>query len=165
MSLKRALRHLALPGWVVRRHFPDDMLTRIEASIRASEGAHRGEIGIAIEGGLEPAQLWRGVTPRQRALDAFASLGIWDTEENTGVLIYIQFADHAVEIVADRGIDRHVAQSEWDAICRALEAHFKCGDYAGGCEAAVKRIGELIEVHFPKGTDNPDELPNRPVIL
>jgi len=165
MSIKRVLNHLLLPGWLVRKRFPERMLTRIENSIRTSERAHRGEIGIAIEGGLTPAELWRGVTPRQRALDAFASLGIWDTEENTGVLIYIQVADRAVEIVADRGITRHVDQSQWDLICRTLETHFKRGDYAVGCENAVQAIGELIGRHFPKGRDNPDELPNRPVIL
>lgn len=165
MSLTRFLRHLSLPGWIVRKHFPEDLLTRIERSIRASESDHRGEIGIAIEGGLDLMDLWRGVTPRQRALAAFASLGIWDTEENTGVLIYIQFADHAVEIVADRGINRHVSQAQWDEICRALETHFKRGDFAAGCEVAVRAIGELIEAHFPKGENNPDELPNRPVIL
>lgn len=165
MFFKRMLRHLVLPAWAVRRHFPDDLLTRIEQSIRASESAHRGEIGIAIEGGLTPLELMRGVTPRQRALDAFASLGVWDTEENTGVLIYIQFADHAVEIVADRGINRFVEQAQWDAICRELEAHFKREDYAAGCESAVKAIGELVETHFPKRDNNPDELPNRPVIL
>jgi len=165
MSLARALRHLVMPSWAVRKRFPDDLLTRIEASIRASEAAHRGEIGIAIEGGLTPAELWRGVPPRQRALDAFSSLGIWDTEENTGVLIYIQYADHAVEIVADRGINRHVTQTQWDEICRALEAHFKRGDYVAGFDGAIRRIGELIEANFPKGDNNPDELPNRPVIL
>jgi len=165
MSIKRILRHLALPGWVVRRHFSDDLLNRIELSIRASEQTHRGEIGIAIEGGLEPAQLLHGVTARQRALDAFASLGTWDTEENTGVLIYLQVADRAVEIVADRGISRHVDQAQWDGICRGLEAHFKGGDYARGCEVAIRAIGALIETHFPKGENNPDELSNRPVIL
>ncbi len=165
MDFGRLIRHLALPGWVVRKRFPDAMLTRIEQSIHQSESAHRGEIGIAIEGGLDLPLLWNDVTPRERALDAFASLGIWDTEENTGVLIYVQYADHAVEIVADRGITRHVPQAQWDAICRALEARFRAGDYAAGFEVAVRAIGELIEAHFPKGENNPNELPNRPVIL
>ena len=165
MAVSRWIRHLRLPGWVVRRHFPEAMLERIEASIRASESDHRGEIGLAIEGGLSLSELWRGVTPRQRALEAFAALGIWDTEENTGVLIYIQVADRAVEIVADRGIAAKVAQHEWDAICRALEAHFRAGDEAAGCEAAIRAIGMLISAHFPKGEHNPDELPNRPVLL
>lgn len=165
MKFKRMLRHLALPSWQVKRRFPEAMLARIEASIRASESGHRGEIGIAIEGGLDLGALWREVTPRQRALDAFAALGIWDTEENTGVLVYIQYADHAVEIVADRGIARHVPAARWAQICRALEARFRAGEYAVGCAEAVDEIGALIAEHFPKTADNPDELPNRPVIL
>ncbi|QID17529.1 hypothetical protein G3580_07665 [Nitrogeniibacter mangrovi] len=165
MDTARLIRHLLLPGWVVRRRFPEAMLIRIEQSIRRSESGHRGEIGIAIEGGLDPVSLWRGVTPRQRALDAFASLGIWDTEENTGVLIYIQLADRAVEIVADRGIDRHVSQAQWALICRDLEARFRIGEHAAGCEAAVEAIGALIATHFPRAPDDVDELPNRPIIL
>lgn len=165
MNLKRILRHLLIPAWRVKRRFPEAMLAEIEAAIRDSESGHRGEIGLAIEGGLGAAALWQGVTPRQRALDAFASLGIWDTEENTGVLVYIQYADRAVEIVADRGIARHVPAERWQGICRALEARFRAGDYAGGCAAAVAEIGALIATHYPKTDDNPNELPNRPVIM
>ncbi|TVO69247.1 TPM domain-containing protein [Denitromonas ohlonensis] len=165
MDFKRMLRHLMIPTWQVKRRFPEPLLAQVESAIRASESAHRGEIGFAIEGGLDLADLWRGVSPRQRALDAFASLGIWDTEENTGVLVYIQYADHAVEIVADRGISRHVPPEQWQAICRTLEARFREGDYATGCAAAVSAIGDLIATHFPKTDGNPNELPNRPVIL
>ena len=165
MNFSRIWRHLLIPSWLVRRHFPESMLVDIEQAIRRSEGAHRGEIGLAIEGGLELGQLWRDVSPRERAMAAFASLGIWDTEENTGVLLYIQYADHAVEIVADRGIARQVSAQEWAAVCRRLERRFKAGDYAGGCADAVAEIGTLITTHFPKTDGNPDELPNRPVIL
>ncbi|HPR07346.1 MAG: TPM domain-containing protein [Zoogloeaceae bacterium] len=165
MDLKRMLRHLMIPTWQVKRRFPESLLAQVESAIRASESAHRGEIGFAIEGGLDLPDLWRGVSPRQRALDAFATLGIWDTEENTGVLVYIQYADRAVEIVADRGITRHVAPEEWQAICRTLEACFRESDYAKGCAEAVTAIGDLIAAHFPKTDGNPNELPNRPVIL
>ncbi len=165
MDIKRMLRHLMIPTWLVKRRFPEPLLAQVEAAIRASESLHRGEIGFAIEGGLDVPELLRGVSPRQRAMDAFASLGIWDTEENTGVLVYIQYADRAVEIVADRGITRHVAPEEWQAICRALEVRFREKDYAAGCAAAVTAIGELIAAHFPKTDGNPNELPNRPVIL
>lgn len=165
MDFKRLLRHLTIPTWLVRRRFPEALLTKIETAIRSSESGHRGEIGIAIEGGLGFAELWREVTPRTRALDAFASLGIWDTEENTGVLVYIQYADRAVEIVADRAIARCVPDAQWQVICDRLEGCFRAGDYAAGCEAAVAEIGALIAAHFPNTDDNPNELPNRPVIL
>ena len=165
MDFKRLVRHLSIPTWLVRRRFPEALLTKIETAIRSSESGHRGEIGIAIEGGLGLAELWHDVTPRARALDAFATLGIWDTEENTGVLVYIQYADRAVEIVADRAIARCAADTQWQAICGRLEACFRAGDYAAGCEAAVTEIGALIATNFPKTDENPNELPNRPVIL
>jgi hypothetical protein len=165
MNLGRLLRHLSLPGWVVRRRFSEAVLSRVEHAIHGSEAQHRGEIGVAIEGGLGLADLWRGRSPRERALAAFASLGMWDTEENTGVLIYVQYADRAVEIVADRGIDRRVPPAQWAAICRELEAGFARGEHAAALEAAVARIGSLVAAHFPHQPGNPDELPNRPVIL
>jgi uncharacterized membrane protein len=102
---------------------------------------------------------------RARAVDVFAHLRVWDTEENTGVLIYVQWLDRRVEIVADRGIARQVPQADWDAVCRRLEMAFREGRYGPGAVEAVRAVGELLAGPFPARGDNPDELPNRPVRL
>ena len=96
MRLKRVLKHLAVPQWVVRGAFPPAVLARIEAAITASELAHRGEIRFVVEGGLDLMPLLRDISPRQRALEVFSELRVWDTEENTGVLIYVQFIDRDI---------------------------------------------------------------------
>ena len=165
MQWQRALKHLLTPDWVAMRPFPADVLGRIETAISASERRHRGELRFALEASLEPLDVLRGIPARARALDLFASLRVWDTEENSGVLIYLQMVDHRIEIVADRGINRLVQQSEWDAICRHMETEFRAGRFESGALAAIVEVTGLLAKHFPPSADNPDELPNRPVVL
>lgn len=159
----RALRHLFIPDWLAMRPFPSSSLDAIERAIRESESSHRGELRFAVEGSL-PLQFLT-LTPRQRAEQLFGLLRVWDTAENSGVLLYVQLVDHAIEIVADRGIAAKVQQAEWDAICRAMEADFSNRIYLNGCLGGIERVTTLLARHFPAGRQNTDELPNRPVIL
>lgn len=109
--------------------------------------------------------LWRDLSSRQRAVELFAQQRVWDTAENTGILIYVQLVDRKVEILADRGIAARVPQAEWDAICRAMEANFRRGEWRQGALLAVTRAGELLTKHFPSGASNPNELPDQPLVL
>ncbi|MET0231965.1 MAG: TPM domain-containing protein [Rhodanobacteraceae bacterium] len=148
------------------RHFPPATLDAIQRAIAASEHRHLGEICFAVEGGLPMAAVFSGTTPRDRAHEAFARLKVWNTEHNTGVLVYILVADHAIEIVADRGIAAKVAETEWQAICALMQRDFAAGAYEKGALAGVAAIGEILARHFPAhGSRNPDELPDRPVFL
>jgi uncharacterized membrane protein len=165
MDLARVLKHLFVPGWVARRAFPAAVLARIEDAVRESERTHRGELRFVAEGDLDLLPLLRGLTARERALEVFAGLGVWDTAENSGVLVYVQLVDHRIEIVADRGIAARVAQSDWDAVCRRMETAFRGGDYEGGALSGIREITALLARHFPPGAANPDELPDRPVVL
>jgi uncharacterized membrane protein len=171
VRLKRFLRHLFTPPWAWRRAFPPAVLDAIEAAIRQSEATHTGEIAFAIENALSPGQVWRGTSDRERALQVFADLRVWDTAANNGVLIYVLLADRDIEIVADRGLAAKVASAEWEAVAQAMEAGFRAGRFEAGALAGVARAGELLARHFPATGggaalgDNPDELANRPVIL
>src|SRR5918995_5388033 len=144
MSFGRAIRHLFATRWGTRRRFTADVRARIEHGIAALERRHAGEIRFAIETAFDLPDLWYGTTPRERALVVFGHLGVWDTEGNNGVLIYVLMADRDVEIVADRAIAARVPQSEWDAVCRDMEAHFKAGRFAGGAEAGILQGGEPL---------------------
>lgn len=161
----RILRHLMTPDWVARRHFPPDVLDAIELAIVESEKLHRGEIRFAVETEIELGALLQGVTPRQRALEAFGHLGVWDTEENSGVLIFVQLVDRRVEIVADRGVAQFVSESELRAISAQMECAFASAEYASASSAAIKSIGSLLQQHFPAFPRNPNELPDRPVLI
>ena len=165
MDLARIFRHLVTPGWLVHRSFPRPVLARIERAIRESEQSHDGELRLAIEAGLPAVVLMRGITPRQRAREVFGQLAVWDTEHNSGVLIYLQLVDHSIEILADRGIAAKVDQATWDTICRRMEEAFRAGSFEAGTLRGITEITALLAAHFPAGGSNPNELPDRPVLL
>lgn len=159
------LRTLLTPGWVMRRRFTPAVLAEIEQAIAQVERQHAGEICFAVEHALDLADLRSGLTPRERALEVFGLMRVWDTEGNNGVLIYVLYADRAVEIVADRGIARRVPQAEWDAICRAVEQDFHGGAFREGSLKAVRAIAELLARHFPQAGGDANELPDQPLLL
>lgn len=163
--MKRILKHLFAPDWITRRAFSRDALRRIETAIKRSESAHRGELRFAIEAGLDLLPLLKGVTPRRRALELFSQLRVWDTEENSGVLLYLQLVDRDIEIVADRGISARVRQEEWEAICRRMESAFRARCFEDGVLEGISEITALLARHFPPRVPNPDELPDKPVVL
>ena len=140
-----------------------DGLREVEARVAASERRHSGEIRVCIEAGLPLSAIWHRATPRERAVSLFGKLGVWDTEHNNGVLIYLLLAERAIEIVADRGLARRVPADEWQRIVASLAADLRAGRYREGLDAAVDAATALLERHFPlaPGEANPDELPNR----
>src|SRR6202020_824420 len=122
MGIKRIGKHLLEHRWRERRIFTPKVLAAIEQAIKAGEATHAGQVRFVVEGALDGAPLFRDQPPRERALDIFSQLRIWDTIHNNGVLIYLLLADRAVEIVADRGIDAKVGAATWEEICKAMEA-------------------------------------------
>lgn len=163
--MKRMLKHLAYPRWRIARAFPGSALKEIEAAIAASESRHEGELRFAVEGGLDLPLLLRHVSPRQRAVQVFSQLRVWDTEHNSGVLIYVQLADRQVEILADRGINARVSQETWQRICADMQQAFGQGRFREGALAGIDAIGRILAQHFPARAANPDELPNAPDVL
>jgi uncharacterized membrane protein len=159
----RILKHLVLPDWVVMRAFPAAALREIELAIKGSERRHDGELRFVVEAGL-PFAFLRFPT-RKRAEALFAELGVWDTANNSGVLLYIELVDHRIEIVADRGIAARVTQPEWDAICRRMQHAFAKKEFLAGSLEGIRSITALLEQHFPPRGRNPNELPDKPVVL
>lgn len=164
-KFKRWCTHTFIAPWRVRKLFPKATLKAIETAIQQSETQHSGELRFAIENSLSTRQILAGVSSRQRALEIFSNLRVWDTEENSGVLIYLLLAERTVHIIADRGINRLVAQSEWDAIVQAMQMEFKQGNFQAGSVLGIEQITALLAQHFPATADNPNELPDTPVII
>jgi uncharacterized membrane protein len=167
MDGRRWLRHLLTPRWWAHRALRQDDLQAIEMAIAMVEKDHRGELRFVIEGPLPLHSLWKNVSVRARAAQVFAMTGVWDTEDNCGILIYVQLVDRRVEILADRGIAQAVPQNEWDAICRTMEDAFRVGNYRDGALAAINQAGELLARHFPADLANEpavnNELDNQPL--
>jgi hypothetical protein len=159
------LKHITTPAWAARRGFTKETLSKIEKAVRASEQEHHGELRFAVEGPLPFLYLIQDRKARLRAEDIFSQLRVWDTEDNSGVLIYVQLVDRRIEIVADRGIAAKVEQTEWNAICRAMEKAFKEGRFAEGALQAIERITVLLARHFPPRGKNPNELPDKPAVV
>jgi uncharacterized membrane protein len=164
-SPRRWLQHLTTTHLTLRRAFPPATLAAIDAAITASERHHRAEIRCAVETSLSAGHLVRNVTSAGRAAEVFASLGVWDTARNNGVLLYVLLAERRIEIVPDRGFAGRVSAAEWADICREMEAAFAAGDYEAGTREALERIGELARRHFPADGPDGNELPDRTVLL
>lgn len=173
--LLRLLRHLWLDADDARRALGADALARMEAQVAASEAGHSGEICVYVEAGLPPRYLWRqwrsgasiDAVVRERALAQFGQLRVWDTELNNGVLIYLQLAEHRIEIVADRGLARHVPADAWAALLGDMSADFRAGRYEAGLARAIDTVGAALARHFPAqaGAAVPgNELPDRPLL-
>ena len=163
--MSRLLRHLMTPAWSVRRTLPARTLDAIQAAIARCEATHRAELRFAVEGALDPLDVLRGVTARQRAVQVFSQLGVWDTEENNGVLVYLLVADRDFEIVADRGVHRLVGDAGWEPIARRMEVAFRNGDFEQGIVDGISAIGAVLARHYPRGAGDRNELADRPGVL
>lgn len=165
MKLQRILRHLFTTQRAVRSAFPAATLDALEEAVRQGEASHAGQVRFVVEANLDGTPLWQGQSARDRAVDLFAQLRVWDTEHNTGVLIYVLLADRAVEIVADRGIHACCGPQAWARICTEMQRQFGEGRFAEGSMAGVRSVAELLKQHFPQSTSGANELPDRPVVL
>jgi len=163
----RYWRHILTDHADARRAITRQDLDRLEQLIADGERRHRGQVCLAIEPSLPLARVYEKLPPRERALEVFGLMRVWDTEENSGVLVYLLLADRDVEVVADRGIDRRVGHAEWQSICGAMEHEFRHGRFAQGLEKGIEAINARLAEHFPRTGGEPvaNEIPDRPRIL
>ena len=180
-KLKTTLKHLWLDASDAQRAIAPDMLSRLTSRVAASERRHSGEIRICVEASLPMSYLWRlgkresiGQLPRQRAVPMVGPLRVWDTEHNNGVLVYLLLAEHAIEIVADRGMARHVSQAQWQAMVARMANAFRERRYEDGLTQALEEISAALMMHFAiddsqgdaqaNPNANPNELPDAPIL-
>jgi uncharacterized membrane protein len=165
MGIKRIGKHLLEYRWRVRRIFTPKVLDDIERAIKLTEATHSGQVRFVVEGALDGRPLFRDQSARDRALDIFAHLRIWDTAHNNGVLIYLLLADRKVEIVADRGIDAKVGATGWQRICAAMETDFKAGNFEAGVIRGIGAVAKQLAAYFPPQPGELNELPDAPVVM
>lgn len=165
MQLSRIFRHIVLPDWWVMRSFPRAARTAVEAAIGESEKQHQGELRFVIEACLPIDSLLSNQSSHDRAVEAFSRLKVWDTEHNSGVLIYVQLIDRQVEIVADRGINARVDKNFWEQICSQMQSEFRHGHFESGAVSAIRAITVELARHFPENGNARNELPDRVEML
>ncbi|CAA9415281.1 MAG: FIG004694: Hypothetical protein [uncultured Ramlibacter sp.] len=164
--LQRIWKHRWLDEADTRKAIPPELAQRLMDRVTASERRHTGEIRIYVEAGLPLSYLWRDATPRERAIAMFGKLRVWDTEQNNGVLIYLLLAEHAIEIVADRGLARKVDAGTWQQIVQHMSAAFRQRRFEEGLTQALSEVSALLVKHFPAepGESGTNELPDEPVL-
>jgi uncharacterized membrane protein YgcG len=165
MSIKRIGKHLLEHRWRARRIFSKAALSAIEQAIRQGEATHAGQVRFVVEGALDGLPLFRDQSARERALDVFSHLRVWDTAHNNGVLIYLLLADRDVEIVADRGIDAKVGPRRWQEICADMEHEFRRGNFVRGVIRGIEAVSREVAAHFPAHGPHRNELPDKPVVI
>lgn len=165
--LKRFFMHLSTGRFAARRAFPPAAIDHLQKIISAGESTHRAQLRLIIEPSLPWNELFSKSTPRGRAHTLFSLYRLWDTEENCGVLIYINLADKAVEIVADRGIARFVKPTEWTTVCNIMTSGFKQGAFETSAATGVVHVNALLSSTYPTvaGLETMNELPDRPIML
>jgi uncharacterized membrane protein len=164
---QRWWRHFWLDERSLHRVVGKEALDRLEARVAAAERGHGGEIRLCIEAALPWSHLWRRVSPRARAVAVFAELRVWDTEHNNGVLIYLLLAEHAIEIVADRGLARRMSTAQWHAVMAPLRSALQRGDFELGLAEAIDAVAAVLRAEFPlaEGARDENELPDRPAVI
>jgi uncharacterized membrane protein len=165
VSMLRVLRHLFTPLWLLRLRYGQVLRDQIERRIAEVEQRPTGELRFVVEHALELGDLFAGVSARERALQLFGQLRVWDTEGNDGVLIYVLHAEHAVEIVADRAVARAVPQREWDALCADAQVLFRAGDHGRAALSLVEGAARLMQQYASLPPVVRNELPNQPLLL
>ena len=165
MGIGRIGKHLVLHRWRARKPFPRRTLAAIEQAIKAGEATHSGQVRFVVEGALDGAPLFRDQPARERAIDIFSQLRIWDTAHNNGVLIYLLLADRDVEIIADRGIDAKVGRAGWEKICADMERDFASGQFEGGVIRGIEAVSRQLATYFPAQGKGPNELPDTPLVI
>ena len=164
-KIRRLLRHLFTTTAAGRRNFPPHTLKAIQSLITEGEQQHRAEMRLIVEAALPVGIVLDGTSSRGRAHDLFSRYRIWDTEENCGVLVYINLADRKVEIIADRGAGRALSAAEWHAVCRTMTEGFARGEFHDSTLAGLQRLNGLLAQHFPQDGPQANQLPDRPVML
>lgn len=165
--VRRLLIHRWRDGGDVAALLPAEALARLIARVAASEQQHSGQLRICIEAGLPWSYIRRDASARERALTLFGKLRVWDTEQNNGVLIYLLVAEHAIELLADRGLNARIIPEEWATITADLGQTLTGQSFEAGLNQAIDALTGLLASHFPRSGDQParNELPDAPVIL
>lgn len=165
MNIKRIIKHLSASRAAMRRVFPRPALANIERTIAEVEQTHAGQLRFVVENALDLGPLLAGQSARERAIEVFSHLRVWDTEHNNGVLIYLLLADRDVEIVADRGVHAKLGQVMWEAVCQEMEAAFRQGKFEEGAIAGIRSVGKRLAQHYPPTGNKTNELPDRPILM
>lgn len=87
---------------------------------------------------------------RERALRAFYEKGLYRTNNETGVLIFISSLEHKVWILGDRGINEKIDPDAWRHLAAQLADGIRQGRACDSLCAVIHSCGEMLRHYFPQ---------------
>ena len=164
-SLARWWRQVLFVPLLHSKWLTADARARLTKRVESAEQGHRGEVFLIVENHL-PIQDAYYINCRDRAIDLFSEYRVWDTEENTGVLVYVNICEHQLEIVADRGISAHVSPTVWHAMCEKAVSGIANKKTEESVAELLDEVGQVLRQYYQL-EDNPsgNELSNTVVFL
>lgn len=144
---------------------PTDFMTReelrqVEEAVDAAERKTSGEIRVMIV-----SDLGKGIkTPHEQAIHEFYRNGMQNTRDKTGVLVLLVLEKRAIEVLADQGINEKVESGTWNGVANAMSEGIRQGRHCEAVCNAVREIGEVLALHFPRRPDDTDELPDAVIV-
>ncbi|MBA4312805.1 MAG: hypothetical protein C0417_09265 [Chlorobiaceae bacterium] len=141
-----------------KKYLTKPELQSLASVIAEAEQNTSGEIRVV----LKQRRQWkeRKLTLQELALKEFHFLGMQNTRDRTGVLILLLLSEHKFQIIGDEGIHKKVQEGTWQKIADSMTDDFKKGNFFDGIASAVKKVGEELAKHFPRKSDDANELPN-----
>lgn len=125
----------------------NDFKTILSKHVASAEKGHRGEIVLIIEDHL-PIKTAYFEGCRARAINLFSQYRVWDTEENTGVLVYINICEKNLQIISDRGINKYVSLNVWEAICDKAISQIAKKQIDSALINLLNDIGQLLRQYY-----------------
>jgi uncharacterized membrane protein len=151
-----------MPINYIKKYLSKEELDSITNHIAEIEKYTSGEIRICFKRSTAWAE--RKHSSRELAIKEFHKLGMHNTKDKTGVLLYILFKERKFEVVADAGINKKISGEKWNDITNHLINEFKSGHFKAGIIKALDEIKEVLMKEFPRKDDDTNELSNDIVI-
>jgi uncharacterized membrane protein len=136
----------------------DEELQQIALKIKEKEATTAGEIVVSVK--EKKPFFHRGKSVFEHAVSEFKKRGIKKTRDHTGILIFILLKEREFYILADSSINDKVADNTWELIKDKMEAKFHEKKFCIGIINAVDEVGTILSEHFPRKTDDTNELPD-----
>ncbi len=147
---------------LIYKFLNDDELLRISNKIKAEEKNTAGEICVSIK--EQRTFLQKKKTVKELAREEFFKLGIDNTRDKTGIIIFLLLEARQFYILADEGINNKVPGKTWDKIKDEMQEHFIEGRFSEGIIHGVGRVGRILSEHFPIKPDDTNEISNRVIL-
>lgn len=163
-SPARLLKHTFCMPILFNRWLNQDTKKELTAKISQAEKGHNGEIVLVIENHLPLSQAYH-IGCHERAIDVFSHYKVWDTQHNTGILIYLNLCERNLQIIADRGINQKVNPTTWQNLCQETLVYFKKQDMKTGLTVLIDAISQILKTHNPSADTQGNELSDDIIML